>query len=122
MGQGLTGLLNLEVLVLELGAVDGLAAGAVAVGEVAALEHELRDHAVERAALVRELLARLAHALLAGAKRTEVLDSLGNCLAVCAHKEEIKGKQSVRVSRHACCLMMSIDDAFPSSHNAHRGP
>lgn len=36
-----------EVLVLELVAVDGLATGAVAGGEVASLTHEVGDDAVE---------------------------------------------------------------------------
>jgi len=49
----------------ELGAVDGLAAGAVASREVAALAHELLDHAVEGGALEVQGLAALAHALLA---------------------------------------------------------
>jgi len=62
---------QLEVLVGELLAVDGLAAGAVATGEVTALKHELRDDTVELAALVAE-------ALLAGAERTEVLGGLGD--------------------------------------------
>merc|ERR1719171_2457264 len=56
--------LELEVLVGELLAVDGLAARAVAPREVAALEHEVRDDAVELGALVVERLAALAHALL----------------------------------------------------------
>lgn len=60
---------HLEVLVGELLAVDGLAARAVVVGEVTALAHELRDDAVERGALE-------AKALLASAKRTEVLRRL----------------------------------------------
>ena len=64
--------------VLELVAVDGLAAGAVALGEVAALAHELGDHAVERAALEVQGLALAAHALLAGAERPEVFSSLGH--------------------------------------------
>merc|ERR1712054_700544 len=51
--------------------LDRLAASAVATGEVTALKHELRDDTVELAALVAE-------ALLAGAKRTEVLGSLGD--------------------------------------------
>lgn len=54
-----------EVLVGELGAVDRLAAGAVVVGEVAALAHEVRDDAVERRALVPE-------ALLSCAERAEI--------------------------------------------------
>mmetsp|Transcript_31747 Transcript_31747/g.94331 ORF Transcript_31747/g.94331 Transcript_31747/m.94331 type:complete len:221 (+) Transcript_31747:184-846(+) len=71
------GVLQREVLVGELGAVDGLAAGAVAGGEVAALAHEVGDHAVEGAALEVERLAHLARALLAGAEGAEVLRGLG---------------------------------------------
>jgi hypothetical protein len=81
--------LELEVLVGELLAVDGLAAGAlvtslvcyalyerfdsthVAAGEVTTLKHELGDHAVELGALVAE-------ALLASAESAEVLSSLGD--------------------------------------------
>ena len=63
-------MLELEVLVGELGAVDGLAAGAVVVGEVAALAHEVGDDAVEGGALEAE-------ALLAGAERAEVLWKFG---------------------------------------------
>jgi hypothetical protein len=65
------GVAQLEVLIGELVAVDGLAAGSlgqsafrsvsgdirdahVAAGEVTALEHELRDDAVELGALVAE--------------------------------------------------------------------
>lgn len=36
-----------KILVVELGTVDRLAAGAVVVGEVTALAHEVRNHAVE---------------------------------------------------------------------------
>ena len=59
-------MLELEVLIRELCAVDGLAAGAVVVGEVASLAHEVGDDAVEGGALEAE-------ALLAGAERAEVL-------------------------------------------------
>ena len=65
------GVLELEVLVGELGAVDGLAAGAVVVGEVATLAHEVGDDAVEGGALEAE-------ALLAGAERAEVLCLVGS--------------------------------------------
>ena len=86
-------MLQLEVLVTELLAVDGLAARAlswsadapswcrtsargeggthVATGEVTTLKHELRDDTVKLGALVAE-------ALLAGAEGTEVLDRLGD--------------------------------------------
>lgn len=54
-------MLDLEVLIRELLAVDGLATGAVAIGEVTTLDHELLDNAVEGRALV-------AVALLAGSQ------------------------------------------------------
>jgi len=60
------GVLQLEVLVLELHAVDGLAARAVPGGEVAALAHEVGDDAVEAGPLEPV-------SLLAGAQRAEVL-------------------------------------------------
>lgn len=75
-------MLELEVLVGELGAVDALAAGAVAGGEVAALDHELLDDAVELAALVVQRLAGLADPLLARAQRPEVLGRLGHHVVV----------------------------------------
>lgn len=63
------GMLQLEVLVFELGAVDGLASGAVVVREVATLAHEVRDDPVKAAALVAETL-------VARAQGPEVLGSL----------------------------------------------
>lgn len=62
-------MLQLEVLVGELVAVDGLAASAVALGEVTALDHEVLDDTVEGGTLVTK-------ALLAGSKSSEVLGSL----------------------------------------------
>ncbi len=40
-------MLQLEVLILKLVAIDGLATSAVVVGEVTTLAHELGDDAVE---------------------------------------------------------------------------
>jgi hypothetical protein len=51
--------LDLEVLIGELVAVDAGAAGAVAVEEVAALDHEALDHSVEVRTLVANRLAVL---------------------------------------------------------------
>jgi len=65
--------LQREVLVDELAAVDRLAARAVVRREVAALDHEVLDHTVERAAAVEQRHARLAHAALARTQRAEVL-------------------------------------------------
>lgn len=63
--------LELEVLVGELLAVNGAATGAVATGEVTTLEHELGDDAVEGRGDV-------ALALLALGELTEVLGGLGD--------------------------------------------
>lgn len=62
-------MLELEVLIGELVAVDALAPGAVTLGKVTALDHELLDHTVEGGALV-------AKVLLAGSEGTEVLSGL----------------------------------------------
>lgn len=52
-------MLELEVLVGELLAVDGLSTSSVSVGEVSTLDHELLDDTMEGGALVSEaLLAR----------------------------------------------------------------
>jgi hypothetical protein len=73
-----TGVLELEVLIGELVAIDRLATSAITAGEVATLAHELRNDTVELGALVVQWLAALAHALLAGAQSTEVLGSAWN--------------------------------------------
>ena len=64
-------MLQLEVLVLELVAVDGLASSAVSSGEVATLAHEVGDDTVEGGSLE-------AVSLLAGAQGAEVLTGLGD--------------------------------------------
>ena len=72
--QGASALmLQVEVLVFELVPVDGLSARAISIGEVAALRHEVWNDAVELGALEVQRLARLTHAHLTSAKRTEVL-------------------------------------------------
>ena len=75
-------MLQTEVLVLELVAVDGLAPGAVAGSEVSSLAHEVGDDAVEGGALVAE-------ALLSGAESTEVLGSLGDHVIPQLRQEDI---------------------------------
>ena len=75
--------LELKVLVSELGTVDALAASAVAGGKISALAHELGDDAVELTALIVQRLARLAHSLLPGAEGKEV---------VCCFRHDIGAK------------------------------
>jgi hypothetical protein len=67
--ETLLAVLQLEVLIGELVAVDGLATSAVALGEITTLDHEVLDDTVEGRALV-------AKALLASSKSSEVLGSL----------------------------------------------
>lgn len=67
--------LELEVLIRELLAIDRLAARAIAASKVTTLNHKVLDDTVEVGALV-------SVALLASGQSTEVLNSLGNSLAV----------------------------------------
>ena len=75
---------QVEVLVRELLAVDGLAASAVAAGEVATLAHEVVDDAVEVGALEAE-------PLLAGAEGAEVLSSLRDDVSTESHLDAAEG-------------------------------
>ncbi len=63
--------LELEVLIRKLLAVDALTAGAVVVGEVAPLQHESGDDAVEARSLEPK-------ALLLGAQQPEVARGFGH--------------------------------------------
>ena len=47
--------LQLEVLIIKLVAVDGFAASAVSASEVSSLDHKVLDHAVKFAAFVCQL-------------------------------------------------------------------
>lgn len=51
------GMLELEVLILELTAVDGLATSAIAGSEITTLDHEILDHSVEGTSFEMEGLA-----------------------------------------------------------------
>lgn len=79
-------LLN-EVLVRELGPIDGLPACPIPGGEVAALAHEPGDHPVELGPLVVEWLPRPPGPLLAGAERPEVLSRPGGGVSIQLHHD-----------------------------------
>ena len=72
-------MLQLEVLVLELGPVDALPSGPVEFGEITPLDHEVRDYPVEDAPVKRQLLPRLSHAVFTSAQGSEVLGRFRNC-------------------------------------------
>jgi hypothetical protein len=69
------GVLDFEVLISELLAVNGLATGAIALGEVTTLEHETGDHTVETRSSV-------AKTMLAGGELAEVAGGLGDDIVV----------------------------------------
>lgn len=64
-------MLQLEVLILELVTIDGLATSAIVVGEITSLAHELRDDTMESGSLVTETA-------LASAQSPEVLSGTGH--------------------------------------------
>lgn len=84
-------MLPVEVLVVELLAIDGFAACAGSLSEVTALDHKVLDDAVEDGALVVEGLSQLAVALLASAKGSEVLCGLGGNIGVEPHSNAPRG-------------------------------
>jgi len=76
--------LEREVLVLELVAIDGLAASSVVVGKVSALAHEVGDDTMESGASV-------AKAFLSGAQGAEILSSLGHHIGPQLHDNSAHG-------------------------------
>ena len=90
--------LQTEVLVSKLLAVDGAATSSVVVGEVAGLTHEVGDHSVKGGALVTE-------PLLPGAQSPEVLAGLGGHVGPELHQDS---PHRGRVCRHL--------EIYPGSH------
>mmetsp|Transcript_72417 Transcript_72417/g.117470 ORF Transcript_72417/g.117470 Transcript_72417/m.117470 type:complete len:233 (+) Transcript_72417:81-779(+) len=80
------GVLELEVLVSELLAVDRLASPAVTTSEITTLAHESLNHTVELRSLVVESLAELTHTLFTSAKGTEVLCGAGHHIGIQLHR------------------------------------
>jgi len=74
------GVLQLEILILELVAIDGLPSSPVASGEITTLAHKAGDDSVEGRTLV-------AKALLSSAESTEVLNGLGNNISMERHDD-----------------------------------
>ena len=71
-----SGVLVLEVLIIELAAVDAFTSSAVSFGKITALCHEVWNDSVEAAALEVEGLALFADTLLTSAESSEVLSCL----------------------------------------------
>lgn len=69
------GVFFLEVLVLELVAIDGLSSSAVVSGEISTLGHEVSDDTMESTSLVSE-------SLFSSAESSEVFSSLGDDVVV----------------------------------------
>ena len=77
-GEGSSLVLDLEVLVLKLGAVDRLSSGAVVVGEVSSLDHEVLDDTVEGRSLVSESLAALGKLKEVGRRLRHIVSEEAN--------------------------------------------
>lgn len=71
------GVLQLEVLIGKLVAIDGLATGTVSSSEISSLQHELGDDAMEGTSLVGELLG-----VVTDTEGTEVFGGLGNDVGI----------------------------------------
>ena len=65
-------MLQLEVLILKLVAVDGLATSAIVISEISTLAHELGDDAMESGSLVGHSI------LFTGAQSSEIFGCAGN--------------------------------------------
>ena len=78
-------MLEVEVFVFEVVAVDAGASGAVAVDEVAALYHEAFDYAVERCPFVADRFVSFSR--LASAELTEVFSRLRHLVGKKLHLE-----------------------------------
>ena len=76
-----SGVLQLEVLVVELLSVDGLTSSSVSGSEISSLDHEVGNNAVEDRTLVVKRLSGLADSLLTSAQSAEVLHGLGHSLS-----------------------------------------
>ena len=76
------GVLDGEVLIIELSAVDRFSASAVALSEIAALGHEAGNDSVERAALVAEWCAVGSRTGISLGKPGEVIDSQRHGVAI----------------------------------------
>jgi len=74
--QAFADVLQLEVLVFKLWAINRFAARAVAIRKVAALRHESGNDTVKLAVLVVQRLHAGTNSLLAGAERAKVLSRL----------------------------------------------
>lgn len=103
-GEAPDKVLDLKVLIRELGTIDGLATRAIVVREVAALDHELGDDAMERRALVAE-----AH--LAGAELLEVLRCLRDDRAKKTHGDPADGLATNR----------DVEEDLVGNWRVHRG-
>jgi len=110
-----SGVLEGEVLVLELFPVDGLSTSSVSIGEISTLAHEVGDDTVENGPLV-------AVALLPSAQGTEVLRRLGNDVIPKLHNDAAHRLVISRhVEEHLHRHLFSVGDLFRQGRDGCRG-
>lgn len=71
-----------QVLIGELGSVDGFSSSSVTGGEVTSLAHKLWDHTVEGGPFEVQWLSHLSHTLFTSAQSSEVSSGLRNDIIV----------------------------------------
>jgi hypothetical protein len=101
-------MLDGEVFVRKLLAIDGLPASTVALGEISTLDHELRDDTVEAGAFVAE-------AILEGGELVEVFNSLWDLLSIKTHDNATEGLivlLNVEVDLLGDCGVSHVDDWY----------
>ena len=84
-------MLQLEVLVFKLVAVNRLASSSVVVFKVTTLAHKVGDHAVESGILI-------SHSLFSSAKSTEILSGLGD--HICSQLHDDAAQRSAVAGLH----------------------
>jgi len=76
-----SGVLNIEVFILEFSTIDGFTTSTVASSEITTLSHELGDDSVENVVQEVKGLATLAFTLFTSAESSEVFSSLGDLVS-----------------------------------------
>ena len=96
-------MLEIKVLICELGTVDRLTTGTIALSEISTLGHKARNDAVELAAFEVKRLATVSGSRITFCERREVLNSLGfrsgdlECLCVEGDVESIASLPAIIV-------------------------
>ena len=74
-------MLELEILIVKLGPVDGFSSTSIKISKITSLDHEIGNDSMEDGALEMKWLSRFSDSLRTGAQGTKVLGSLGDVIS-----------------------------------------